>query len=117
MPRLKPDITVSKEKDKKARQANAVKQKRYRESMKAQGYRARKNKEKPLDFGWVRTAAPVIQKCSIDSTKNNPVIKEALDNIGWGFIMACEKKNISKKVWEPVYRDIQVLLKPLLEIV
>ena len=98
----------------KARKANAEKQKRYRESMKAQGYRARLVWEKPLDSGWVRAATPVIRESSLGIAENNPAIREVLENLSGTFIFDCEKRKIPKGVWEPVYRDIQVLLKPLL---
>jgi hypothetical protein len=82
--------------------------------MKAQGFHARLVWKKLLDTGWVRAAAPVIRKSSLDSAKNNQAIREVLENIGGGFIMDCKKLNIPKEVWEPVHRDIQILLKPLL---
>ena len=107
------DILKPQENNNKARQANAEKQKRYRDSMKAQGYRARLIWEKPLDTGWVRTAAPVIRKSSIDTAKNNPAIREALESLYGSFIVECVKNNIPKKEWDPVYRDLQVILKPL----
>ena len=111
MAKQKPDMQLSQEK--KARKANAEKQKRYRESMKAQGYRARLVLEKPLEKGWVRAAAPVIRESSLGIAGNNPAIREVLENLSGTFIFDCEKKKIPKEVWEPVYRDIQVLLKPL----
>ena len=104
----------SKEKEKKARQANAAKQKRYRESMKAKGYRARLIWEKPLDTGWVRAAAPVIRKGSLGIAKSNPAIGEIVNNIYGTFIFDCGKKKIPKSIWEPVLKDMQVLLKPIL---
>ena len=113
MARKNPETPVSFDKDKKARQANAEKQKRYRESMKAQGYRARLIWEKPLDTGLVRVPAPVLHKASVEIIKKNPVIREALEGVCGSFIMECEKKKISKDKWNPVYRDIQVLLEPL----
>ena len=111
MTKLKAD--VSKE-TKKARQANAEKQKRYRESMKAQGYRARLVWEKPLGSGQTRTAAPVIREASLGIVRNNPAIMEVLENLCETFKTDCEKKRIQKEIWKPVYRDIQVLLKPFL---
>jgi len=113
MAREKRDVQPSLEKEEKARQANAEKQKRYRESMKAQGYRARLVWEKPLDKGWARAAAPVIRESSLSITGNNSAIKDILENLSGAFIVNCEKRNIPKEVWGPVYRDIQVLLKPL----
>ena len=113
MNKLKAD--VSKEKSKKTRQANAEKQKRYRESMKAQGYRARLVWEKPLSSGQIRTAAPVIRETSLNILRSNPTVREALENLCETFKMDCEKKRIQKEVWNPVYRDIQVLLKSFLD--
>lgn len=78
MARLKSDIPLSQDKIKKTRQANAEKQKRYRESMKAKGCRARLVWEKPLDTGWIRVDAPVIRKSSVDIVKGNPAIGEVL---------------------------------------
>ena len=64
-------------KEKAARQANAEKQKRYRESMKAQGYKAKLVWEKPPEAGWVRTPVPVIRESSLNIAANNPAMKEA----------------------------------------
>jgi hypothetical protein len=83
------------------------------ESMKAQGYRARLVWEKPLAGGRARAAAPVIRKGSLGIAGNNPAVGEVLENLYGTFIADCKKKKIPKEVWEPVYRDIQVLLKPL----
>ena len=105
--------TDTREKEKKARQANAEKQKRYRESMKAQGYRARLVWEKPLDSDWVRAAAPVIRKSTLNIAKSNQAIGETTENIYWTFIEDCKKNKIPKTVWESVLKDIQILLKPL----
>jgi hypothetical protein len=101
------------EKEEAARRANAGKQKRYRESMKAQGYKAKLIWEKPLEPGWVRTAAPVIREGSLNVAAGDPVIKDVLEDLGGAFITACEKRDIAKDVWEPVYRDLLTLLKPL----
>jgi hypothetical protein len=101
------------EKEETARRANAGKQKRYRESMKAQGYKAKLIWEKPLEFGWVRTAAPVIRENSLNVAATDPVIKEVLEDLCGAFITACEKRGIPKEAWEPVYRDLLTLLKPL----
>ena len=114
MAKEKLDIQFSQGKEKKARRANAEKQKRYRESMKAQGYRARLVWEKPLAGSRARAAAPVIRKSSLGIAGNNPAVGEVLENLCGTFIADCKKKKIPKEVWEPVYRDIQVLLKPLL---
>ena len=113
----KPKADVSKEKTKKARQANAEKQKRYRESMKAQGYRTRLVWEKPLGSGQIRTATPVIRETSLSIVRSYPAMREVLENLCETFKMDCEKQEISQKVWKPVYQDIQVLLKPFLDVI
>jgi len=106
---------VSKEKIKRARQVNTEKQKRYRESMKAQGFKARLVWEKPLGSGQIRAAAPVIREASLSIVRSNPTIREVLENLCETFKMDCERKQIQKEVWNPVYRDIQVLLKPFFD--
>jgi hypothetical protein len=113
----KPKADISKEKTKRARQANAEKQKRYRESMKAQGYRARLVWEKPLGSGQTRTAAPVIREASLSIIRSNPAIREVMENLCETFRIDCEKQEIPQKVWKPVYQDIQVLLKPFLDVI
>jgi hypothetical protein len=100
------------ERAKNARKANAEKQKRYRKSMKAQGYRAKLIWEKPLEAGWVKAEAPVIRESSLDITANNPVIKEVLKALPGTFIFECKRQGMTEEVWEPVYRDFQTLLKP-----
>ena len=100
-------------KEKAARQANAEKQKRYRESMKAQGYKAKLIWEKPLEDGLARTAAPIIHEDSLNIVSGNQDMKEVLECISGAFILNCEKKKIPKKVWDPVYKDLKTLLKPL----
>jgi hypothetical protein len=124
------------------RQANADKQRRFRESMKAQGMKqillwdyppepgtmeamaARKytrlpawekdqgpgyGKKAPAD-GTVRIAA-VIHESTLDAVTNNPTIKQALSRLAGGFIKDTE--SLPRKEWEPVYRDIQELLRAL----
>jgi len=115
MAKIKAD--VSKEKTKKARQANAEKQKRYRESMKAQGYKARLVWEKPLASGQIRTATPVIREASLSIVRSDPAVREVIENLCETFKMDCEKHEITQKVWKPVYQDIQVLLKPFLDVI
>jgi hypothetical protein len=100
-------------KGKSVRQANAEKQKRYRESMKAQGCKAKLIWEKPLESGWVRAAAPVIRESSLNIAVNNQAMKEVLDGLSDMFIHECERQKIAEKVWKPVYRDLLTLLKPL----
>ena len=82
--------------------------------MKAKGYHANLIWQKPLEEGWVRMATPVIRKSSIDAAKNNPTVREVLENVYWSFPVNCEKNGIRKEEWEPVFQDIKVLLKPLL---
>jgi hypothetical protein len=81
--------------------------------MKAQGYTAKLIWEKPLEPGWVMTAAPVIRESSLGSAGSNPAIREVLEDLGGAFITACEKRGVPKDIWEPVYRDLLTLLKPL----
>jgi hypothetical protein len=101
------------EKEEAARQANAGKQKRYRESMKAQGYKAKLIWEKPLESGWVRMVAPVIRESSLNIAASYPEIKEILEDLCGAFITTCEKRGIPKDTREPIYRDLLTLLKPL----
>jgi hypothetical protein len=81
--------------------------------MKAQGYKAKLIWEKPLKTGWVRTAAPVIRESSLNVAATDPAIKDVLEDLCGAFITACEKRGIPKDTWEPVYRDLLTLLKPL----
>jgi hypothetical protein len=101
------------EKEKAARKANAEKQKRYRESMKAQEYKAKLIWEKPLESGWVRTEVPVIRETSLNIAAHNPAMKEVLGRLSGTFIFECKRQKIAEKTWEPVYRDLLTLLKPL----
>jgi hypothetical protein len=100
-------------KEKASRQANAEKQRRYRQSMKAQGYKAKLIWEKPLEAGWVKVEAPIIRENSLEITGNNPEIGEVLHGLFGKFIFECKKQGISEERWRPVYRDFQTLLKPL----
>jgi hypothetical protein len=101
------------EKEKAAREANAEKQKRYRESMKAQGYKAKLVWEKPLETGWFRASAPVICESSFNIAANNPAMKEVLEGLSGTFISECKRRKMAEKAWKPVYGDLQTLLKPL----
>jgi hypothetical protein len=101
------------EKEKAARRANAEKQKRYREGMKAQGYKAKLTWEKPLESGWVRAVSPVIRENSLNIAADNPAMKEALAGLSGTFIYECKRQKIAEKVWKPVCRDLMTLLKPL----
>jgi hypothetical protein len=100
-------------KEKSVRQANAEKQKRYRESMKAQGYKAKLVWQKPLETGWVRAEAPVIHESSLNIAVNNPAMNEVLGRLSGMFIQECKKQKIAEKVWDTVYRDLLRLIKPL----
>jgi uncharacterized Fe-S cluster-containing protein len=101
------------EKEQFARQANAEKQKRYRESMKDRGYKAKLIWEKLPETGWVRAEAPVIRESSLNIAANNPAMKEVLDSLSGTFIFECKEQKIAEKTWKPVYRDLLTLLKPL----
>jgi hypothetical protein len=101
------------EKEKAVREANAEKQKRYREGMKARGYKAKLIWEKPLESGWVRAGAPVIRESSLNIAAHNPAMKETLGRLSDTFISECKRQKIAEKVWKPVYRDVLTLLKPL----
>jgi hypothetical protein len=101
------------EKEEAIRRTNAGKQKRYRESMKAQGYKAKLIWEKPPEPGWVKVEAPVIRENSLNVAATDPAIREVLKSLCGAFITACEKQGVPKDIWEPVYRDLLTLLKPL----
>jgi hypothetical protein len=100
-------------KEKNARQANAEKQRRYRKSMKAKGYKARLVWEKPLDAGLVRVEAPVISESSLNAAATGPAIKAVLDALSGTFIIESKRRGIPEETWRPVYRDFLTLLKPL----
>jgi hypothetical protein len=101
------------DKSKAARQANAEKQKRYRQSMKAQGYTTKLIWEKPLETGRVRTAVPIIHESSVNIAFKNQDFREILETMVGSFIRGCERKDIPEKTWRPVYEDIMNLIKPL----
>jgi hypothetical protein len=100
---------VKREKEKKARQANAEKQRRYRNSMKSQGYHAVLIWEKPIPPDMVKASA-IIHKSSLgiadhDDTEAGRFIQHVYDEIMTGH----QKRNIS----DDTYRDILSLLNPL----
>jgi hypothetical protein len=101
------------EKEKAARQTNAEKQQRYRDSMKAQGHKARLVWEKPLEAGWVKAAAPVIRESSLHIAESNPSMAKVLEQLSGTFIFECKKQEIPEEAWNPVYRDFLTLLRPL----
>jgi hypothetical protein len=93
------------EKAKKARQANAEKQRRYRNSMKAQGYHAVLTWEKPLPPDMVKVSA-IIHKSSLG-------IADREDNEARRFIKSLWALIHRREISKELYRDIMDLLKPL----
>jgi hypothetical protein len=122
MPDLSPEAVAAnaagearREKEKKDRRANAEKQKRHRESMKAAGYKQVLTWEKPLPSGQVKAHA-VIHESSLDIAGKNPEIKKALFYCLAGFLRDMKEKKIPGGVWKDVYNDMQELLRPFGEI-
>jgi hypothetical protein len=101
------------EQKKDAQQANAEKQRRYRKSMKAKGYKAKTVWEKPPEAGWVRITAPVIRESSFNIVGINPVVKEVLEMLPSTFFGESKRRGITEEIIEPVYRDLLTLLHPL----
>jgi hypothetical protein len=100
---------AKREKEKKDRQANAEKQRRYRKSMKAQGYHAVLTWEKPLPPDMVKVSA-IIHKNSLNiADQEDSGIRNAMRNFCTEIFMMQQNKEISNDV----YRDILSLLKPL----
>jgi hypothetical protein len=97
-------------KDKASHRANAEKQKRYRESMKAQGYRAVLSWENPLSSNKVKVSAN-IHKSSLEITGESPEIQEALNLMMGSFLK--DVASLPRSTWSTVYKDTQELLKPL----
>jgi hypothetical protein len=95
------------ENEKAARQANAAKQKRYRESMKAQGYKAHLIWEKPLPPGTVKASACIHE--SSRGIANDKDSGKPLYDLGLAVFRLYKENRISKEL----YQDIQELLKPL----
>jgi hypothetical protein len=97
------------EKAKKIRQANAEKQKRYRDSMKAQGYHAVLTWEKTLPPDMVKVSA-IIHKDSLGiADREDNEARRFIRNL-WGEVLMQYQE---KKIPKDVYRDIMDLLKPL----
>ncbi|MDR1882287.1 MAG: hypothetical protein LBR26_05840, partial [Prevotella sp.] len=100
---------AKREKAKKARQANAEKQKRYRENMKAQGYHAVLVWEKPLP--------PDMTKAQVYIHKSSLGIADQEDTDAGRFIQSLRgeilMKYQSQELPQDVYRDLLALLKPL----
>jgi hypothetical protein len=90
-----------------ARQANADKQRRYRESMKAQGYKAHLTWEKPLQPGMVRTSASIHE--SSRGIANDKDGGQPLYDLGLAVFRLYKENRITGEL----YQDIQELLKPL----
>jgi hypothetical protein len=100
---------AKREKAKEARQANAEKQKRYRDSMKAQGYHAVLSWEKPLPPGMVKVSA-IIHKSSVGiASREDTESVKFIQHLHGEILRGHQKGKISKEV----YRDIVALLKPL----
>jgi hypothetical protein len=103
---------ASREKEKAARLANAEKQRRFRQSLKAQGYRAKLTWEKPLASGLVSAAAPVIHESSVGIAQRSPEMKALLNHLSGTFLRECKQKGTPREVWETIYEDFLTLLKP-----
>jgi hypothetical protein len=100
---------AKREKAKKVRQANAEKQRRYRDSMKARGYHAVLTWEKPLPPDMVKVSA-IIHKNSRDiATREDTEPVRFIQHLHAEILSGYQKGKISKEI----YRDIVVLLKPL----
>jgi hypothetical protein len=91
-----------------AARANAEKQKRFRERMKADGYREVKTWEKPLPPGMVKVSA-LIQECSLGIGDKAPAIQAALGSI----IYEAVKLRNGNRISTELYTDIVKLLQPL----
>jgi hypothetical protein len=102
------------EKEAAARRSNAEKQKRFRDSMKAQGYREVKAWEKPLSPGLVKIPAAVIREETAGICERDETAKAAVHSMMIAFFtsMRGENENISPEGWN-IYRDIETLLSPL----
>jgi hypothetical protein len=106
------------ERERRARVSNAESQKRYRESMKAQGYRALLVWDKPPEKGkvkaWPAGAAPLIREKTAGICERDANIKAAVDSMFTAFFhsMRGDKDNMSREAWA-VYKDIEALLFPL----
>jgi hypothetical protein len=89
------------------RKANAEKQKRYRESMKAQGYKAHLIWEKPPVPGMVKAIA-YIHETSLNITTDEKK-GAALHDLGVSVFKLYQDQRITREI----YQDILELLKPL----
>jgi DNA-binding MltR family transcriptional regulator len=98
---------VKREQQRDTRQANAEKQRRYRKSMKAKGYKAHLVWEKPLPPGMVKAIANIHESSLnrvADETKRNP-----LHDLWLSVSVLYQDQRISREA----YDDILELLKPL----
>jgi hypothetical protein len=106
------------EKEKKDRRANAESQKRYRESMKARGYRALLIWDKPPEKGkvkaWPPGAVPVISEKTAGICERNEDYRKAVNVALTAFFtsMRGDKDTMNREGWT-VYHDIETLLSPL----
>jgi hypothetical protein len=98
---------AKRKKEKDARQANAEKQRRYRKSMNAQGYKAHLIWEKPLPPGMVKTIAYIHEDTLNIMTDLEK--REALQALGLSVFKLYQDQRITSEI----YRDILELLKPL----
>jgi hypothetical protein len=94
-------------KEKDARQANAEKQRRYRKSMKAKGYKAHLIWEKPLLPGMVKTIA-YIHENSLNIAADGEK-REALHDLRLYLFGLYQDQRITREIHE----DILELLRPL----
>jgi hypothetical protein len=106
------EAKASRKKNQTARQANAEKQRRYRASMKAQGYKAKLIWERPLEAGWSKVST-AIRESSLSIGEVNPALQEIMERLFGMFIYECNQRGIPEKVWRPAYQDFLTLLKPL----
>jgi hypothetical protein len=55
----------------------------------------------------------VIHRTSLNIAETNSALKEVLDALSGTFIRECKRRGIPEETWEPVYKDILTLLRPL----
>jgi hypothetical protein len=110
--RLNKEYEERRERDKAARRANAEKQRRYKESMKAQGYKQKTVWVKPIPSSMVEKTA-VIHESSLGVGKTNPDIENALSRAVYGFLTDIKKLSIPH---ETLYKDVRELLRLISDI-
>jgi hypothetical protein len=91
--------------------ANAEKQRRFRESMKGKGYKQVLRWELPVPDGMARLPAVIIHESTIDATSRNPVIKGALIRAVGAFWLGIEQLPENER--RSIMRDFERLLEPL----